>query len=72
MSAVLSLAIQPNIYYTVEEAAQLLRVSAEEIRSLLQSGQMPGIKIGEHWRVLGGALLDLSPVTELLVGTGRE
>ncbi len=54
-----SLAIQPNVYYTVEEAAKLLRVSAASMRRLL-SERAFGVKIGRHWRILGAALLDLS------------
>jgi excisionase family DNA binding protein len=60
MSAIESLAIQPNVYYTVEEAAQLLRVSRQAILRLLQSGKAQGVKIGRHWRILGAVLLDLS------------
>lgn len=55
-----SLAIQPNVYYTVEEAAQLLRVSRQSVLRLLQSGRARGVKIGRQWRILGAALLDLS------------
>src|SRR5438477_3207130 len=55
-----SLAIQPNVYYTVEEAAELLRVSRQALLRLLRSGQTNAIKIGKQWRILGAALLDLS------------
>ncbi len=55
-----SLAIEPNIYYTVEEAAQLLRVSQQAVVSLLESGRVRGVKIDVDWRVLGAALLDLT------------
>lgn len=60
MSAIESLAIQPNVYYTVEEAAQLLRVSRQAVLRLLQSGKARGVKIGRQWRILGAVLLDLS------------
>ena len=60
MSAIEALAIQPNVYYTVDEAAQLLRVSPHSMLSLLQSGKARGVKIGRQWRILGAALLDLS------------
>ena len=60
MSAIESLAIQPNVYYTVEEAAQLLRVSRQTLLRLLQSERAHGVKIGKQWRVLGAALLELS------------
>jgi len=62
MTSVESLAIQPNIYYTVDEAAHLLRVSRQTMLRLLQSERLrlTGIKIGRQWRILGAALLDLS------------
>lgn len=55
-----SLGIQSNVYYTVEEAAQLLRVSQQTVLKLLRSGKARGVKIGRQWRILGKALLDLS------------
>ena len=55
-----SLAIEPNIYYTVEESAQLLRVSQQATLSLLESGRVRGVMIDKDWRVLGVALLDLT------------
>jgi len=60
MSTLESLAIEPNVYYTVEESAQLLRVSPQSIVSLLESGRVRGFKIDNDWRVLGAALLDLT------------
>jgi excisionase family DNA binding protein len=54
------LAIQPNVYYTIEEAAELLRVSPHAIKELLRSGRAQGVKVGRQWRILGAALLDLS------------
>lgn len=60
MSTLESLAIEPNVYYTVEESAQLLRVAPPSIVSLLESGRVRGIKIDNDWRVLGAALLDLT------------
>ncbi len=60
MTALESLAIEPNIFYTVEESAQLLRVSQSAILSLLESGRVRGVKIDQDWRVLGAALLDLN------------
>jgi excisionase family DNA binding protein len=60
MSTLESLAIEPNVYYTVEEAAQLLRVSQRATLSLLESKRLHGVKIDDEWRVLGAALLDLT------------
>ena len=64
MSAIETLAIEPNVYYTPEEAAQLLRVSEKDILEMLQSGRARGVQIGEHWRILGAALLDLSALEQ--------
>jgi len=61
MNNIESLAIQPNIFYTAEEAASLLRISRETMVQLLKSNRPSGVKIGRQWRVLGAALLDLSP-----------
>jgi excisionase family DNA binding protein len=55
-----SLAIQPNVYYTVEETAQMLRVSPRAVLRLLRSKRTRGVKIGREWRILGGDLLNLS------------
>ena len=60
MAQLESLAIQPSVYYTVEEAAALLRVSRQSVMRLLASRRNLGVKIGRHWRILGAALLDLS------------
>ena len=60
MSNLEALAIQPNVYYTVEETAQLLRVSPQAVLRLLRSGKAAGVKIGKEWCILGGTLLNLS------------
>ncbi len=60
MSTYESLAIWPNVYYTVDETAQLLRISHDSVLQLLQSGRAKGIQIEQQWRVLGAALLNLS------------
>lgn len=54
-----TLAIQPNVYYTVEETARLLRVSRQRVVRLL-SKRPVGVKIGRQWRILGAALLNLA------------
>lgn len=38
-------------YYTVDEAARILRVTAETVRRLCKSGQMPARKIGRRWLI---------------------
>ena len=53
------LEISPNIYYTQDEAAAMLRVSRHTIERLLKTGLANGIKIGRQWRILGSELLQL-------------
>jgi excisionase family DNA binding protein len=60
ISKINELVINPHIYYTIEEASELLRVSKQAVLNLLRKGQANGIKIGKHWRILGLALLNLS------------
>lgn len=51
--------IRPNAYYTLDEAAALLRVSRRTIQELLRQGQIDAIKLGRQWRFLGRNLLAL-------------
>lgn len=60
MNTTETLTIQPNIYYTVDETAHLLRVPRSAVLRLLRSREAHGVKIGRQWRVLGSALLDMS------------
>ena len=53
------LAIQPNVYYTVEATARLLRASQPSVLKLIRSGQVRSVKLGREWRILGGELLDM-------------
>jgi len=59
------LEIQPNVYYTLEEVATLLRVSRRNVAQLLENGIARGMKIGRQWRVLGRDLLQLTQRDEL-------
>lgn len=59
------LEIQPNVFYTAEEVAALLRVSHEDVLRLLESGIARGLKIGNQWRVLGNDLLQLPQQEEV-------
>jgi excisionase family DNA binding protein len=40
-----------DIIYTVEEAAEKLKVSTFTIREYLKSGKIKGFKIGNGWRI---------------------
>ena len=59
------LEISPNVYYTPDEAALMLRVPKRAFRKLLESGAAQGVKIGRYWRVLGRDLLQMSSPEEL-------
>ncbi len=59
------LEIQPNVYYSLDEVAALLRVSRRSVAQLLERGIARGIKIGRHWRVLGSDLLQLPQQDEV-------
>ncbi len=58
-SATPPVTIQPNVFYTLEEVAQRLRVSRSLALQLVKSGRTPGVQIGRQWRVLGASLLNL-------------
>jgi excisionase family DNA binding protein len=42
---------------TVEQAAELLQVEADDVRALADAGELPGRRIGDEWRFLRRALL---------------
>ena len=37
---------------TVKEAASLLKTSRQQIRRMIQSGELPAVKVGREWRIL--------------------
>lgn len=43
---------------TLREAARELRLSKETTAKLLRQGRLPGVRVGERWRVLPEALND--------------
>ncbi|GDY07202.1 MAG: DNA-binding protein [Planctomycetota bacterium] len=68
-----SIAIEPNVFYTLDEVSQLLRVSRAAVLRLIKSGQAPAVQIGRQWRVLGATLLNLGdPQDELESGQVRD
>lgn len=40
-----------NQVYTVAEVAKILRVSEATVRTLLESGELKGFKVGNQWRI---------------------
>ena len=47
-----------NEILTVKEAAALLKTSRQQIRRMIQNGELPAVKIGREWRISKNALLD--------------
>ena len=43
---------------TVKEAAALLKTSRQQIRRMIQNGELPAVKVGREWRITRNALLD--------------
>ena len=43
---------------TAEQLAELLQVDAKTVRSLAARGELPGRKLGRHWRFSRRAVLD--------------
>lgn len=41
-----------NEILTVKEAAEQLRTSRQQVRKMLQSGELPAVKVGREWRIL--------------------
>ena len=37
--------------FTPNEVAQYLKVSKKTVYKMLRSGELPGFKVGKHWRV---------------------
>ena len=48
---------EPDVL-TVEQLAQLLQVDATTVRKLAATGELPGRKLGRHWRFSRQAVLD--------------
>ena len=36
---------------TVKEVASLLKTSRQQVRKMLQSGDLPAVKVGREWRI---------------------
>ena len=40
-----------NLVLTVKEAAFLLKTTRQQIRRMIQSGELPAVKVGREWRI---------------------
>ena len=41
-----------NQVLTVKEAAAILKTTRQQIRKMIQSGELPAVKVGREWRIL--------------------
>lgn len=45
--------------FTVKEAAALLKTSRQQIRRMIQSGELLAVKVGREWRIPEEYIIDL-------------
>jgi excisionase family DNA binding protein len=60
--------IGPKRFFTVYEAAEMLRVSTSTIYRAAQSGEIPGFKVRRQWRFPAAAIERLAgePIESLI------
>ncbi len=46
--------LNENDVLTVDEAKRILKISRKTLYSLIQSGQLPAVKVGRSWRIMAG------------------
>jgi len=51
-----TLALNPDMVYTVDQLAEILQVSPKTARQVLRRGQIPAKKIGQEWRIMGESI----------------
>ena len=42
--------------YSVKETAAILKTSRQQVRKMIQSEELPAVKVGREWRITGDAL----------------
>ena len=40
-----------NEILTVKEAASVLRTTRQQVRKMIQNGELPAVKVGREWRI---------------------
>ena len=45
--------------YSVKEAAAILKTSRQQVRKMIQSEELPAVKVGRGWRITGDALQEI-------------
>ena len=55
---------EAEIVMSVSDVARFLQIEEQTVRALARSGELPGVKLGKHWRFLRSELLRaLRPTT---------
>ena len=42
--------------YSVKETAAILKTSRQQVRKMIQSEELPSVKVGREWRITSDAL----------------
>ena len=42
--------------YSVKETAAILKTSQQQVRKMIQSEELPAVKVGREWRITSDAL----------------
>ena len=42
--------------YSVKETAAILKTSRQQVRKMIQSEELPAVKVGREWRITSDAL----------------
>lgn len=62
-------------YLTTQEAARILRVHENSIRKWLKEGRLPGVRLGNRWRISLPAIdrmMEEAARARLSSGEGRD
>jgi len=47
-----------NDILTVKEVATLLKTTCQQVRKMIQNGELPAVKVGREWRISSSCLLE--------------
>jgi excisionase family DNA binding protein len=56
---------------TLREAASILKISKRTLHRMIQTGQIPGLKVGGQWRILESRLEELVQEEENTASNAR-
>ncbi|NOZ08204.1 MAG: helix-turn-helix domain-containing protein [FCB group bacterium] len=48
--------LNENDVLTVDEAKRLLKISRKTLYNLIQTGELPAVKVGRGWRIMVGTI----------------